>query len=178
MKIGRSDIKNKVFFSVLFAIVFFISCVFSQTLGTGGEIVAVSADLLFALSIITGILYENRRAASAIALVAGVVSDVFLTPPMHISPLLFFVGAYYSSKIAGVFTAVNAVTVSMASIPFFMLRSVVSCVYIISENKGANLAGVIRTTVLPELAVNVAAVFFSYIVVSFIYKKVKRRFFI
>ncbi len=178
MNTGHSDIKNKVFFSVLFGIVFFISCVFSPSFGIGGEKNPVSADLLFALSIVVGILYENRKAASVIALVAGVMSDVFLTPPMHISPLLFFVGAYYASKAVALFTRTNAITVAVASIPFFLARSVVSCIYIMSENKGVNLSRVIGTITLPELAVNVVAVFFSFIAVSFIYKKAKRRFFI
>ena len=174
---GRSDVKNKIFFSVMFALAFFISCVFVPGIRAGGRYM-VCADLLFAMSVVAGILYENRRAVSVIALVSGIVSDVFLTPPMHLSPLLFFFAAYYAAKTVGVFTKTNAATAAVASIPFFLIRSVVGCVYTLSANDGTSLGFVLKNTVLPELAFNVTAVFFTYIAVSFLYKWAKRRFFI
>lgn len=177
MNTGRSDIKNKIFFSVMFAVVFFLSCVFVPGIRAGGRY-AVCADLLFAMSIVSGILYENRKAASIIAFAFGIVSDIFLTPPMHLSPLLFFFSAYYAAKAVGVFTRTNAATAAVSAIPFFLIRSVVGCVYTMSVNDGTSLGFVIKSTVLPELAFNVVAVFFIYLAVGFLYKWAKRRFFI
>ena len=178
MNTGKSDIVNKVFFGVIFSAMFFISCVFVPAIRVSGEMNAVCADLLFALSIVSGILYPNRKAASVFALVFGVLSDIFLTPPIHLSPVLFFFSAYYASKTVGVFTKTNAVTAAVSSIPFFLIRSVVGCIYIVSESNDMGLGNVIKRITLPELAFNVTSVFFVYIIVSFIYKKVKRRFFI
>jgi cell shape-determining protein MreD len=151
--------------------------VFVPGIRAGGRY-AVCADLLFAMSVVCGIIYENRRAASVIAFVFGIISDVFLTPPMHLSPILFFFSAYYAAKSVGVFTRINATTAAVSSIPFFLIRSVVGCVYTVSKNDGTSLGFVLKNTVLPELAFNVTAVFFTYFAVSFLYKWAKRRFFI
>lgn len=178
MNTGKSDIINKIFFAVMFVIMFFVSCVFVPGIRLNGTKTLVCADLLFALSIVTGVLYGNRRAASVTALIFGVVSDVFLTPPIHLSPILFFFSAYYAFKTVSVFTRVNAATVAVSSIPFFLIRSVIGCIYTVSKNEELKLGYVIKQISLPELAFNVTAVFFVYIVVSFIYKRIKRRFYI
>lgn len=179
MKTGKTDIVNKIFFSAVFVLVFFASCVFVPGIRIGNDSVKpVCADLLFALSIVSGILYENRKAVSVIALVFGVVSDIFLTPPMHFSPVLFFFAAYYASKTISVFTRQNAATAAVASVPFFLIRSVAGCVYVMSENDGVKLSYVIKSVTLPELAFNVTAVFLTYVIVSFVYKRIKRRFII
>lgn len=177
MKHGKNDIINKIFFTLVFVIVFFARSVFLPFPGLNNT-GAVYADLLFALSIVTGILYDNSRSASVIALIFGVISDVFITPPMHLSPLLFFFAAYFAPKVVSVFTSVNAATSAVASIPFFLIRAVIGCVYIISENQEAGFTYVIKNIILPELAFNVTAVFIIYIIVGFVYKKVKRRFYI
>lgn len=178
MKVQNNDIINKIFFTIVFILVFFISCVFTSGIPGENDGISVCADLLLAASIVTGILYENRKAASVIALVFGVVSDVLLTPPVHLSPLMFFVAAYFAQKVAGVFTSVNVATAAVASIPFFLARAVVGCVYVISENEEAKLSYIIKNITLPELAFNVTAVFILYIVIGFTYNRVKRRFYI
>ena len=177
MKLGKSESINKIFFSLAFTVVFFISGAFAPGIGADNK-GFICADLLFAMSIVAGVLYENTVSASVIALIFGVISDVFITPPMHLSPLLFFLAAYFVSRLAGVFTAVNAVSATVASIPFFLVRAVVGTVYILSENDETELVSVIGQTILPELAVNVASVFVVYILVSFLYKKVKKRFYV
>ncbi len=179
MKTGKTDIVNKIFFSAAFVLAFFVSCVFVPGIRMGNAgVKPVCADLLFAVSIVSGMLYENRRAASVISLVFGVISDIFLTPPMHLSPVLFFFAAYYASKTVNVFTRQNAATAAVASIPFFLIRAVAGCVYVMAENDGVKLSYVIKAVTLPELAFNVTAVFFTYIIVSFVYKRIKRRFII
>lgn len=178
MKAGKADLFNKIFFCAVFVVVFIISCVFVPGIRTSGSRNVICADLLFALSIVTGIIYENRRAASVVALAFGIVSDIFLTPPIHLSPLLFFFAAYYSAKTVRVFTRENAVTAAISAIPFFLARSVVGCVYILSVNDGVKFGYVIKNVTLPELAFNVTSVFFTYFVINFVYKRIKRRFFI
>ena len=178
MNTGKSDIANKIFFAVVFTVMFFLSGVIGIGMRVSDSTNFVRADLLFALSAVTGILYDNRCSAAIIALVFGVISDIFLTPPIHLSPILFFLSAYYISKLAGAFTNVNAVTAAVSSIPFFLARSVVGCIYTLSGNDEAGLWYVIKNITLPELAFNITAVFFVYIVVNFIYKRIKRRFYI
>lgn len=180
VKISGSEIKSKVFFSVLYVLFFFVGAVFMPYAAEGfqGRNIAAAPDVLFALSIVMGVIYENRKAASVIALAAGVLSDIFITPPIHLSPLLFFLGAYFASKTAGVFSSIRAVTVSVSSIPFFLARGIICTVFVMSADKKAAFGSVLRTTVLPELAFNVVMVFFVYIIVSFLYKRFKRRFYI
>lgn len=179
MRISGSEAKSKIFFSSMFVLFFFIAASVMPYVSESFHSRQISAtpDLLFALSIVCGIVYENRKAASVIALVAGVICDIFMTPPIHFSPLMFFLGAYFASKTIGVFTAENASTAAVASIPFFLARTVISTLYILSEDKDAHLAEILKTTALPELALNVVSVFFIYVIVNFLYKRFKRRFY-
>ena len=179
MKIAGSENKNRIFFTVIFVIGFIVSASVMPYV-PGAVFIGhgrVTADLLFALSIVCGIIYDDRKAISIIALVFGILSDIFLTPPIHISPVLFLLGAYYSSKTVSVFTHTGAVTAAIASIPFFLLRAVTGCIFIMSENSNIGLAKILKLAVLPEFACNVVTVFFAYIVVNFLYKWFKRRFF-
>ena len=70
------------------------------------------------------------------------------------------------------------VTVSaISSIPFFLARAVTGCVYAVYESDGTSISYVIKNVSLPELALNVTSVFFMYLIVSFIYTRIKRRLF-
>ena len=178
LKVKGSDVKSKVFFSVLFTVFFLLAASIMPYVGfeVPGTALRIVPDILFSLSIAAGIVYE-RNPASVIALIFGFMSDVFITPPVHLSPLLFFLGAYYSSKAVGAFTRVNCLTATVASIPFFLLRTIVGGVYLISRG-GMGFFEILKTVLLPELAMNVISMFFVYIVVSFLYKRFKRRFYI
>lgn len=180
MKTAGSETKNRIFFTVIFVLGFIVSA--SVMPYVPGGIFAghgrVTADLLFALSIVCGIIYDDRKTVSILALVFGIVSDIFITPPIHISPVLFLLGAYYSSKTVNVFTHTGAVTAAIASIPFFFLRAVTGCIFIMSENSSIGLVKILKLAVLPEFACNVVTVFFAYIIVNFLYKRFKRRFYI
>lgn len=180
MKTSGSDTKNNIFFSIIFVLGFFLSAaVMPYTPGLGfGAGSKATADLLFALSIVCGIIYDNRKAVSIMALVAGIVSDMFLTPPMHLSPILFLLGAYFSSKTVSAFTRTNALTAAVASIPFFLARAVTGCIFLMAANNRTKLGEVLRLTVLPEFICNVVAVLIAYLVVAFLYKRFKRRFYV
>lgn len=178
MRLSDSHVKKNVFFTVLFVLAFLLSASVLPyaTVPLGENKGDIGFDLLFALSIVTGMVYENRRAAAIIALVFGALSDFFITPPIHLSPLLFLLGAYFGARALGVFFSANAATAAVASIPFFLLRSLVGGVYLSSHATGAGLSEIIRTVLLPELCCNVAAVFVTYLIVNFLYKIFKRRF--
>lgn len=181
MRISDSNVKSKVFFSVLFVVGFFFSASFMPYAARDFSAANISAipDLLLALSIVCGIVYENRKAVSVIALVAGALTDIFITPPIHLSPILFFLAAYFASKTASVFVNVNAATVAVSAIPFCLFRAAVTgSIYIMSENSGLKLGTALKTTILPEFALNIVTVFFVYIVVKYLYKWFKRRFYI
>ena len=180
MRISDSNVKSKVFFSVLFVVGFFFSASFMPYAARDFSAANISAipDLLLALSIVCGIVYENRKAVSVIALVAGALTDIFITPPIHLSPILFFLAAYFASKTASVFVNVNAATVAVSAIPFCLFRAVTGSIYIMSENSGLKLGTALKTTILPEFALNIVTVFFVYIVVKYLYKWFKRRFYI
>lgn len=180
MKISGSDTKNNIFFSVIFLIGFLLSASFMPYVsGVGfGAYSKITADLLFAISIVSGILYDNRKAVSIMALVAGVFSDIFLTPPVHLSPVLFLLGAYFATKAVSVFTRVNAFTVAVSSIPFFLARAVTGCVFLMSGNTETKFGDILKLTIFPEFVCNILCVFFVYLIVGFIYKRFKRRFYI
>ena len=175
MNTGSSQLKNRIFFSLVFILSFFVSATFAPGIRLGKYTLA---DLLLATSFVCGIIYEDRKAVSVIALVAGFLSDIFITPPIHLSALFFFLAAYYGVKTVSVFVKINALSVSVASIPYFFARAIVGCIYLVSTNKDVSLWTIIKTTLLPELAVNVITVFLLYLVLNFIYKKFKRKFFI
>lgn len=180
MKPIESNIKCKVFFVLLFVVAFFISASIMPYVGikTDKSAFPVTPDLLFALSIVCGIIYENKKTASIMALIFGTLSDVFITNPIHLSPLLFFLGAYFAASAVGVFTKENSVSAAVASIPFFLIRSVCGGVVLVAENPEAKFGYIVKSILLPELAGNVVTVFFVYFIVKFLYKRFKKRFYI
>ena len=180
MKLSGSDTKNNIFFAVIFALGFLLSAAFMpyvQGIGFGANSM-VKADLLFALSIVCGIIYENRKAVSIMALVAGVVSDIFLTPPMHLSPVLFLLGAYFASETVSVFPRVNALTAAVSSVPFFLARAVTGCVFLMSANSETKFGDILKLSILPEFVCNILCVFIVYVILAFLYKRFKRKFYI
>lgn len=177
MKTGKHDVVNKVFFSLVFVFMFFISSVTTPGINIHGG-GSICADLLLATSIVTGVIYENRKAAGVIALVFGVVGDVFLNPPTSLSPLIYLLGAYYAPLIVGVFTGTNVLTVGIAAVPFLALKGVVGCIFASSYGNGVSIFRVIKNIALPELAFNIVAVAVIYVGVRFLYKHVKRRFYL
>lgn len=167
MKLNGSDFKNRIFFIAVFLITFLLCGAFSPR-----------ADLLFAVSIVCGIISDDRKGTAIIALVSGTLCDMLITRPQNLSPLLFFLGAYYAKKTVSAFTSTNAVAAAAASAPFFFLRAVTECVYILSETSGVSVGSILKAAVLPEFAFNVTAAFFAYIIVGFLHKRFKRRFFV
>lgn len=167
MKVKGSDVKNRIFF---------VSVLTAAFLAEGAF--APGANLIFAASIVCGILSDDRKFVSAAALIAGAASDVLITPPSNISPILFFLGAYCASKTVGAFTSVNAASSAAASVPFFALKAAVKTIWLLSETDGVSAGTILKMSVLPEFAFNVTAVFFMYIAISFLYKRFKRRFYI
>lgn len=178
--LSGSRLKTVCFFAVLFTLAFLFCASLAPYMGIsldGGK-TRVVFDLLLALSLSCGMICEDRRAISVIALVFGVLSDLFLTPAMHLSPLLFFLSAYFASTVAQVFTSVNAATAAVSSLPFLLIRAVTGGIFLMSENNGAALGYVVGRILLPEFALNVTAVFLTYLAVKFLYKRFRRRFYV
>ncbi|MBP5245072.1 MAG: rod shape-determining protein MreD [Clostridia bacterium] len=179
MKTTDSTKKTRVFFSIVFLLVFFVNASIIAYIGAGSEGGnAVVPDLLLALAAVCGIICPDVKGVSVIALVFGVISDVFITPPAHLSPFLFFIAAYFAKKTVNIFTRTNALTAALASVPFFLIRAFVGSIYVMSEYKESALSEVLKKTILPEFALNVLSVVVMYLIVNFLYKKFKRRFYL
>lgn len=180
MQRKESNLKSNVFFAVLFVIFFFFSASVLPFMVSDKESGKINAafDILLALSITVGMVYENRKSAAVLALVFGILNDVFISPPVHLSPLVFMLGAYFSSKNLKVFTKANPLTATIAAVPFLLMRSATGVFYLMSDGAQAGLAQTIFKILLLEFVYNAAAVFVMYAVVKFLYKHFKRRFFI
>ena len=169
---SAAAVKERVFFGLLFLLVFLLSAtVFPYTGYTGKEAVRIVPDVLFALCFVSGIVCKDRRYAALLALVFGALSDFFLTPPTHLSPILFFLSAYFSSAAVGIFTSVNAVTATVSSLPFFLARSVTGGLFLLTENGNESFGTIVKSILLPELCVNVAVTFIVYLLVGLIARK-------
>ena len=164
---------ERLYFGVLFLLIFLLSAsVFPYTGYTDAEKVRTVPDVLLALSVVSGILSDDRKFIAGLALAFGALSDFFLTPPAHLSPILFFLAAYFSSVTVNAFTSVNPVTATAASLPFLLARSVTGGVALLSASGGKSFGYVVKKILLPELAVNVITVFAVYLIIGFLYKKI------
>lgn len=164
--------KERIFFGVLFLLGFLVGASVWPYAGVSfdrGQS-RVTADLMYALCITAGMLAEDRRGVSLEALLLGALSDLFLTPPMHLSPLLFFLAGYLAHYTLGVFSRAGAVTAAVASLPFCLLRTLTGAIYLLSAG-GESFSFAVGSILLPELACNVVTVFFAYLIVGFFYKK-------
>ncbi len=165
--------KERIFFGVLFVLGFLISASiwpYADISFDRGQS-RVTADLMYALCITAGMLAEDRRGVATEALVAGALSDFFLTPPMHFSPLLFFLAAYLAHRTIGTFSRANAVTAAVASLPFCLLRTLTGAIYLLSAGE-ESFSFAVGSILLPELACNVVTIFFAYLIIGFLYKKI------
>ena len=176
-KTGRSSlsaaaVKERLFFGLLFLLAFLLSAtVFPYTGYTGKENIRIVPDVPLALCFVCGIVCKNRRYAALLALVFGALSDFFLTPPTHLSPILFFLSAYFSSAAVGIFTSVNAVTATVSSLPFFLARSITGGLFLLAENGSGSFGTIVKSILFPELCVYVAVTFVIYLLVGVIARK-------
>lgn len=179
MKIRRTEKVVRLFFLLLFLVVFLLSAAFlpqaAFDASSGGF--RVVPDVLFALCVACGLLYD-RRFIGVTALVTGFLADIFLTPPVHLSPLLFFLGAYFAPALFEAFSAKNAFTAALTSLPFFLLRAFVGGVYLVSRHPEASLGEIVPRILVPEFLENALAVLVLYAVVGFLLKRLKRRLFL
>ena len=170
--LSSANLRERLFFAAVFLLVFLLSAtVFPYTGYTDRENIRTVPDVLFALCIVSGIVCRDRRYASLLALIFGALSDFFLTPPTHLSPILFFLGAYFSSVAVGVFTSVNVISATVASLPFFLARSVTGGIFLLSAGGDEGFGTMIGKLLFPELCLNVAATFVVYLLVAFICQK-------
>jgi cell shape-determining protein MreD len=179
VKTTDSTKKTRLFFAIVYLIVFFVNASIIAYIGVNSQgNNTIVPDLLLALSAVCGIICPDIKGISVIALVFGTVSDVFITPPAHLSPLLFFIAAYFAKKTVNIFARTNALTAAVAAVPFFLIRAFVGSIYVMSEYRESALSAVLKNTILPEFAINVLSTVVLYIIINFMYKRFKRRFYL
>ncbi len=168
-----------IFFIVMFALFFFIEAAFMPIFffDEAKDTYRIVPDLLLSLSIVCGMLYPEKGVVIT-ALVCGTLCDVFLMPPMHLSPLLFFLGAYFASRLASFFVRKNALTALAVSLPFFLLRAVSGGLFLLAQHKEETFGHLFTHLLLPEFAVNALSAFVTYLVVSWLFKRFKKSFYI
>lgn len=165
--------KERIFFGVLFLLGFLISASIWPYAGVSfdkGQ-THVTSDLMYALCIVSGMIAEDKKGVSLEALALGAFADFFVAPPIHLSPLLFFLAGYLARYTVGVFSGSNAGVAAVASIPFYLLRSITGGFYLLAADE-ESFSFAVKSILLPELACNVTTAFFVYLIVSFFYKRI------
>ena len=177
MKTKKSDAAMTAVIILWWAVVFLVAAsvmpMTSYNADTKG--LRVVPDILFANAAVLGAVEENRRRAGVSALVAGVLCDIFLMPPLHMSPLLFAVCAYEIPRVFHHFGNKNALSAAVSALPFFAARAVCGGIWLFSEHKGLALGEALFGVLLPELLWNFIAAAVLYYPVYLGYRYCARR---
>ena len=108
-------------------------------------------------------LILDKKTACIYALIFGTLTDLFVMPPFHFSPVIYLVTCYFAVRLSFVFAKMSAATTAVISIPFLLLRSFVGMFYLLYSYK-APLGKIISKCIAPEFFVNLASVIVTYYV--------------
>lgn len=163
MQRNKHTFGRNVLFAVLFVLYFLLSSSVMPLLdGTKPGIVP---DIMLCLCCVAPLFLE-RRTACVMALVAGAFTDLFVMPPFHFSPVLFFLAAYFIPEITKVFSKLNAAGAATGSVLFLLARGILGTFYLISQFSGASFANILTKCIIPEFLINFAFVIITYFVAS------------
>ena len=163
--------------AVLYAVTFLLvaSVLPMASFDTESGKLRVVPDVLFAMAAVCGAVDENRKRAGIMALVTGFLTDVFIMPPTHLSPLLFAACAYYIPLLFGRFTHKNALSAAVSAMPFFLARAVCGGLFLRSEYGFLPFGAVFSRVLLPEFLLTALAAAVLYYPVKGLYTYCARR---
>lgn len=161
MLIDKAETKRK---NILFCVLFILSFLVSATITPGLNNVGMKVvpDITLALCVVSALMLD-KKTACIYALIFGTLTDLFVMPAFHFSPVIYFIVSYFAVRLLFVFSRMNASTVAVISIPFLLIRSLVGIFYLLYSYK-APLGKIISKCIAPEFFVNLASVIVTYYV--------------
>ncbi len=159
----KSDKGTIILFSVSYAVLFLISS--ALLFGLEGMHLGIKPDLLLAMAVICP-LFCDRKTSIVLALVFGALTDLSVTHPVHFSPVLFLLCAFFVPKISSIFSKNGGAESAVSGLAFVFLRSLTGVFYLLSAYEEAKFIDIIRMCILPEFFCNIAAIIVVYYVMS------------
>ena len=172
----ETDVKSKVFWSILFAVAFLFAAQIVPRLGItfsflsfGGRISVsrVTPDILLSLVVICSMICSNRLACM-LGLIFGFAYDATVGIPYLLSPILYTVGGIVSPKLSESFASKGVFSVMVSGAELFLVKSVITAFYHLAAWREVHLSTLVVGTLLPELLYNLIALFVMYFVTVFL----------
>ncbi len=150
-----------ILFSVLYGVFFLLSAVNVPGVGKYDRL---HCDILLCLSCIAP-LYCSQKSTAVLTLIFGFLTDISVTHPSHLSPVLFLLCAVCVPRLISGFSRINAAVIAVCSLPLLLCRSFTGLVYLMNKYSGVGFFELVKGTVLPELVLNFSGVVIVYFVV-------------
>ena len=142
-------------FSISYAVLFLVSSALLFSLNE--TYIGIKPDILLAMAVVCPLFCTNKVSV-ALALVFGLLSDLSVTPPMHFSPVLFVLCAFFVPRLASVFSKTGTTEAAVCAIPFVFVRSVTGIFYLLSVYENAKFVQMLTKCIVPEFFCNIACV--------------------
>lgn len=156
--------KQKNGMTVLFGIIYLLFFLLSAVNLTGRDGIAnIKPDILLSLACVCPV-FCTKKASAVYALLFGFLTDISVTPPAHLSPLVFLLAAYLMPKLSSGFSRTSVAVCAVCSCPVLLIRAVTGLVYLLRSYAGSKITELVKFTLAPELAVNFAAVIVTYFI--------------
>ncbi len=166
MKYTKTEINNNYIFVPVFVIYFLLSAVVVPRLNNYGY--GIVPDAMFALCMVFS-LFANKKSACIYAVIFGTLMDLFVMPPFHFSPVVYFLSAYFITRFSWVFSKITAPVAAVCSVPFLLARAVVGMFYLLYSYK-APLGQIMSKCIAPEFFFNLAAVIVTFFIFKLVLK--------
>lgn len=173
---GETELKTKVFYSILFTVAFLLASVIVPRLGItfsflsfGGRVAVsrVTPDILLSLVIICSMICSNRLAC-VLGLVFGFIYDASAATPFMFTPVIYTVSGIVSPKLSESFASRGIFGVLASSAIVFCARGVITAFYHLATWREVSMSALVVGTVLPEIIYNlIATAVLFYITVFF-----------
>ena len=172
----ETDVKSKVFWSILFTVTFLFAAQIVPRLGItfsflsfGGRISVsrVTPDILLSLVVICSMICSSRLACM-LGLIFGFAYDATVGIPYLLSPILYTVGGIVSPKLSESFASKGVFSVMVSGAELFLVKSIITAFYHLAAWREVHLTTLVVGTLLPELLYNLIALCVMYFVTVFL----------
>lgn len=117
--------------------------------------------------------FTDRKKGSIFAVALGFLADLFITPPVSLSPVVFLLCVLIVPLSARLFSRTGTLVIAICTLPCIILRAVTGIAMTLIVVDGANFAKAVSDYSLMSVVVNFACAICVAFVMRFVSKRLK-----
>ena len=117
--------------------------------------------------------FTDTKTSAIFAVSLGFLSDLFITAPLCLSPIVYLAAVYISARCHTYFASTGSLSLAISALPSIVLKLVVNSVGVLLTVEGSNISGMSFWGGVLSVIITFASAIVLAFVLRFIYKKLK-----